>query len=118
MKLPLISALLLSVAAQAAAQLPDPTRPPAAPAGAGSASVIAAPAPPRLQSVLISREPGGRRVAVIDGQTVRLGGTLKGAVLSRISPGEVELTRGKQREVLKLAPARQPQPASANAAIN
>lgn len=105
-----IKALLAAAAlcaAQAGAQaLEDPTRPPASlmQAGPGGA-VAAAPAEPQLQSVLIARHDGGRHVAVIDGQTVRLGESYKGAVLTRMSETEVVLQRGSERQVLKLFPA-------------
>jgi len=84
--------------------LPDPTRPPPE-ALLAPGEVIVAPvtALPTLQSVLISERPGGRRVAVIDGQTVRLGGTFDGAVLVRVSASEVALRRGKTVEVLTLS---------------
>jgi MSHA biogenesis protein MshK len=86
--------------------LQDPTRPPAALlAGQGAAGQPAA-APvnraPQLQSVLIARQPGGRHVAVIDGETLRLGDTYKGARLARIEQDQVELVRGRTRQVLKL----------------
>ena len=101
--------LLLACALPAAGQaLRDPTRPPPSMLG-GSASartMPAAPAAPRLQSVLIAREPGGRHVAVIDGETVRLGDTVRGMRVTRMGPNEVELARGRERRVLKLdAPA-------------
>lgn len=111
----LIAAAALMGAAQAAAQaLPDPTRPPAsilAPASAGSAgSADATPAAsgPQLQSVLIARHPGGRHVAVIDGQTVQLGDKYKGALLTRMTATEVVLVNGKSRQVLKLYPTATP----------
>jgi hypothetical protein len=90
--------------------LPDPTRPPAIPQraapGASSSPAVKMPAAgPVLQSVLISRRAGGRRVAVIDGEPVALGGTFHGAVLVRVAETEVELRRGNQRQVLKLFPA-------------
>ena len=93
-----------------AGPLADPTRPPASLAKALSgpaAAAPAAPAGPVLQSVLMSRQPGGRQIAVIDGETVRLGGTFRGAVLVRMTNTEVELQRGASRQVLKLfaAPA-------------
>jgi MSHA biogenesis protein MshK len=108
-------ALALGSAGAARAQaLEDPTRPPAmlTRAGAGVAAPAAA-AGPQLQSVLIARQPGGRQVAVIDGQTVRLGQSYKGAQLVRMSETEVELVRGRERTVLKLSPgaAWQPIPA-------
>ena len=56
----------------------------------------------RLQSVLISSK---RRVAVIDGETVRLGQKHRGAVVASITPTQVVLARGNAREILKLYPA-------------
>jgi MSHA biogenesis protein MshK len=47
-------------------------------------------------------------VAVIDGQTVRLGGKFKGARLVRVSETEVELLAGTHRQILKLFPATAP----------
>jgi MSHA biogenesis protein MshK len=85
--------------------LQDPTRPPPMPtkAVAGArAAAVAAPAGPVLQSVLIARQAGGRQVAVIDGETVVLGGTFRGALLVRMTETEVELRRGSTRQVLKL----------------
>ncbi len=100
--------MLLALAAPAAAQgLPDPTRPPAnlmAPAASGT------PAPersggPQLQSILIARHPGGRHVAVIDGQTLRLGDSYRGARVDSMSETEVVLVSGSKKQVLKLFPA-------------
>jgi MSHA biogenesis protein MshK len=99
-------ALLLAAQMPARAQdLQDPTRPPTrfAPRAGGTA---AASNLPQLQSVLIAREAGGRQVAVIDGETVRLGQSFHGAKLVRMTQTEVELVRGRERQVLKLyAPA-------------
>jgi MSHA biogenesis protein MshK len=96
--------LLLAMQACAHAQgLQDPTRPPAqmdARAGA-----IASPGAPQLQSVLIAAGPGGRHVAVIDGDTVRLGDSWRGARVVRMTQGEVELVRGREHQVLKLNPS-------------
>jgi MSHA biogenesis protein MshK len=78
--------------------LADPTRPPF---GAASAGRAEAPAGPQLQSVLISP---GRKVAVINGRTVPLGGKFRGATLTRITESEVQLRRGRRLEVLKLFP--------------
>jgi MSHA biogenesis protein MshK len=100
-----ILAAALLLAAQAAAQaqgLQDPTRPPAQAQLARPGEAVAAPSGPQLQSVLIARAPGGRQVAVIDGETVRLGDTFHGARLVRMTQGEVELVRGRERQVLKL----------------
>jgi MSHA biogenesis protein MshK len=59
---------------------------------------------PQLQSVLIGRGSGARQVAVIDGETVRLGERFHGARLVRMTQDEVELARGGARQVLKLYP--------------
>lgn len=93
-------------AAQAQAQaLEDPTRPPAMlMQGATGNPAPAAPSAPQLQSVLIASHDGGRHVAVIDGQTVRLGEQYKGAVLASMTETEVVLRRGSERQVLKLFP--------------
>lgn len=76
------------------AGLSDPTRPPASSAAQGesAASEVA-----RVQSILISE---GRKVAVIDGQTVPLGGRYGDATLVRIGVAEVTLKRGAQYETL------------------
>lgn len=110
-----LSAIFLLVACTVASTfasaqpLQDPTRPPASliprPEGgiaaAGSATAAEKRAP-RLQSVLIARQPGGRHIAVIDGETLRLGDLYKGARVARIAQNEVELVRGRARQVLKL----------------
>lgn len=99
-----VLAVLLSGAVQA--QLRDPTEPPAALRQAAAAEGITATVPvessPRLQSVLISQQ---RRVAVIDGETVRVGQRHRGAVVASIAPTQVVLRRGSVREVLRLYPA-------------
>lgn len=94
-----LSTVLASLPA-AAQTLVDPTRPPAGldasrPESAGDAL-------PRLQSVLISPRAGGRHVAVIDGETVRLGDSFRGARVVRMRPDQVELVRGGERQVLRL----------------
>jgi MSHA biogenesis protein MshK len=100
-----ILAGLLSGAAQA--QLRDPTEPPAAlrqasEGTAGADAAVPVEAAPQLQSVLISRK---RRVAVIDGETVRVGQRHRGAVVASIAPTQVVLQRGSARQVLRLYPA-------------
>jgi MSHA biogenesis protein MshK len=97
--------MLMGIAACAAAWgqgLSDPTRPPgstneASPA-AGSEELTSG---PRLQSVLIAQ---GRRVAVINGTTVSLGGMVGDAKVMKISETEVVLRRGQETEVLKMYP--------------
>lgn len=97
-----------TVAAQA---LIDPTRPvnaaPAATSDAGDS--VARPARPQLQSVLVSSKPGGRSVAVINGQTVRPGSSIDGASVVSISETAVVLRRGKVLETLSLYPKAAPE---------
>ena len=98
--------LALSLAwpgAQAQA-LDDPTRPPAALWAPASAAPVVA-ARPQLQSVLISTRPGGRRLAVIDGQVVRVGSKVGNAVVMEIHDTSVLLRRGKSLETFKLYPS-------------
>jgi MSHA biogenesis protein MshK len=92
---------LLAASGAGAQALQDPTRPPAAatPTPAAEGNVATG---PQLQSILIARAAGGRHVAVIDGETVRLGETFHGAKVARIGENEVELVRGGERQVLRL----------------
>lgn len=101
-----IGGVLLLAAGAAWAQLGDPTQPPAGfgtPLGAATVAP-ATPATPQLQSILVSREAGGRRVAVINGQTVQQGMKVGGATVLRVGESEVVLQRGKTQETLKLFP--------------
>ena len=109
----ILAALALTATTASAQALLDPTRPPAA-LGA-RLDAAAGDGLPRLQSVLISPRQGGRHVAVIDGETVRLGEHYKGARLARMTQTEVELRRGRERQVLRLEPS--PLPAAAGAGI-
>lgn len=99
-----LAGALLALAPGVFAQaLVDPTRPPdAAPVPASAASAGAA--RPQLQSVLISNRPGGRRLAVIDGRSVRAGDKVGGAVVVSIGEASVVLRRGKTLETLRLYP--------------
>ncbi|MEW7847076.1 hypothetical protein AB2N08_00100 [Massilia aurea] len=97
----LLACLALGHLPALAQPLQDPTRPPAGmdriaidPAAQGNT--------PRLQSVLIAPHAGGRHVAVIDGETLRLGESYKGARIASIKPGEVVLVRGTERQVLRM----------------
>lgn len=81
-----------------AAPFADPTQPPGAmPSGRSPESGAAE--GPRLQSVLISPN---RRIAVIGGQTVPLGGMYGESRVVRITEGEVVLQAGQERKTLKL----------------
>jgi MSHA biogenesis protein MshK len=95
---------LAAVCAQAQG-LSDPTRPPGAGAMQGSQDEV--PAGRQLQSVLLS---GGRRLAIIDGTMVALGGMLGEARVVKISETEVVLKRGEEMETLKLFPSVDKQP--------
>lgn len=102
-----VAACTLAAAGACAQALQDPTRPPAslvanAKGGAGGAAALEG---PRLQSILIARTPGGRHVAVIDGAMVRLGDSVKGARVERMTQSEVVLSKGGKKQVLKLFPA-------------
>ena len=95
--------LLLMLAAASAGfaeSLSDPTRPPAS-LGLVQDGVSAASSGPILQSVLISP---GRRVAIISGQTVRLGEKFGEARVVRITESEVLLRSGTGVQTLKLFP--------------
>jgi MSHA biogenesis protein MshK len=87
-------------AALAQGGLADPTRPPSAAAAQGGPDE-ATPGGRQLQSVLLS---GGRRIAVIDGNMVALGGMLGEARVVKITETEVVLKTGEETEILKLFP--------------
>jgi MSHA biogenesis protein MshK len=103
--------ILLIAVGPAFAQLPDPTVPPAVlkemernPKDNESDQPELAPAQ-RLQSVLISPK---RRVAVIDGKTVREGALHQGAIVASIRATYVVLTKNGAKETLRLYPAPAP----------
>jgi len=100
----LAAALTLAAGAAAAQALQDPMRPPASLMAASAGPVAAPSAAPQLQTILIGRAPGGRHLAVIDGETVRPGDDFHGARVARIADNEVELVRGRERQVLRLVP--------------
>ena len=54
--------------------------------------------------MLVSSKPGGRRVAVIDGQVVRVGSKVGDAVVTEIRDTAVLLRRGKTLETFTLYP--------------
>lgn len=95
-----VGLILLGWAAASIAQpLADPTRPPTAVDDGRTGEP--APEQLQLQSVLIS---SGRRLAIINGDTVPLGGRLGDATVVRITETEVALKRDDGMEVLKLTP--------------
>ncbi len=94
------SLLSLCVAMSSAyAQLRDPTRPPEQVGQSGEAG---APSGPILQSVLLSPT---RKIAVISGQTVKLGEKFGDATLVRITESEVVLRSGSELQTLRLFPS-------------
>jgi len=102
----LLAVLTLAASGLAAAQaLQDPTRPPANMMAAITGPAAGPAAGPQLQTILIGRAAGGRHLAVIDGETVRPGDDFHGARVARIADNEVELVRGRERQVLRLVPA-------------
>lgn len=88
-----------------AAELPDPTRPPALLVGAdddavpGQKSVVIRPS--GLQSTIISES---RRAAIIDGKTVELGAKHGNDWLVEVNEGSVVLQGAQKRRVLTLFP--------------
>ncbi len=86
-----------------AEDLPDPTRPPAAimaPPVAGETGAVEK-TPSGLQSVIISRN---RRAAIIDGETVELGGKHGDVRLIEVNETGVVLRGAQGRQVLTLFP--------------
>lgn len=85
-----------------AEELTDPTRPPASIfAPVAQAGVEVAEKSAILQSILISKN---RRAAIIDGQTVELGGRIRDAKLIEVNSAYVVLKTNKGRQVLGLFP--------------
>lgn len=88
-----------AIAAAAAQGMVDPTRPPGAlPAAAEGAVATSGPV---LQSVMLSP---GRKVAVISGEMVVLGGSYGSARLVKLTENEAVLRSGAETTVLRLYP--------------
>lgn len=86
---------------QAAENLPDPTRPPDIYQGAAeSLDVVASPVA-ELQTIILSST---RKIAVISGQAVALGGKFGDARLIKLTPNEAVLKSESGLLVLKLLP--------------
>jgi MSHA biogenesis protein MshK len=84
-----------------AENLVDPTQPPGAAGGRSAATMPRPNGGPQLQSVLISPQ---RRVAVIDGETVRTGDLVGDARVTGIRETEVILRAGNEVRVLRMYP--------------
>lgn len=109
-------ALMCALAPAWSQTLLDPTRPPPeARLGTGTTAAAPAPSGPQLQSVLLGNQ--GRQVAVIDGQSLRVGDRIDGATLVKVGKDHVVLQRGRAQRILKLFPeARNGAPKAAPAA--
>ena len=104
------AAAAIAMAGVCAQSLTDPTRPPGAltaPQDPSAGVPDDAARGSQLQSVLLS---SGRKLAVIDGVTVPLGGMVGEAKLVRITATDVTLKKGDETEVLKLFPGVDKQP--------
>jgi len=99
-----VAGAILSIAGARAQVLTDPTRPPSAAAESNGEQQEAA---MRLQSVLLSPQ---RKIAVINGVAVPLGGMLGEARLVKITETEAVLKSGNETEVLKLFPGVEKEP--------
>ncbi|MBL8534623.1 MAG: hypothetical protein JNL33_12285 [Betaproteobacteria bacterium] len=91
--------LALMTQAARAQSLPDPTRPPEGAVAAGAAAEKEGPQPLVLQSVLVGER---RRIAVIGGTLVPLGGSVRGYTLTRVGEDDVTLTGPEGTLHLKL----------------
>lgn len=82
-----------------AAPFNDPTRPPTASEAAGVPSGTEA--GPRVESILIAPD---RRVAIINGESVALGGKTAAGQVVRITESEVVIRGAEGEQTLKLFP--------------
>ena len=92
-------ALLLGLLPAAALALSDPTRPSAGLESAGTET--AAPVERGLQSIIIAP---GRRAAIINGQTVELGGIYGDARLIQVNERSIVLRGKRGKQVMQLFP--------------
>lgn len=97
-----------------AAELIDPTRPPASALVEGNATAQQTTAEPVLQSILISPR---RKEAIISGQTVKVGDGVGEAKVVKITEDEVVLRSGKDLQTLKVFPGIEKRSASGRAGI-
>lgn len=98
-----LGAVFMLLAASASAEdLPDPTRPPVAVMAPADTVVVEPPKPAGLQSVIISK---GRSAAIIDGQTIELGGKYGDVRLIEVSDTGVILQGARGKTVMTLFPS-------------
>lgn len=94
-----LSLVLISLSgAVQASNLPDPTRPPG---GVDAAVPTLVPSGPALQLI---RTLDGKRMAIISGQAVRVGGKVNDAIVTRIDEDRVMLRGPEGVQTLKLFP--------------
>lgn len=84
------------------AQVPDPTRPAGAMMAPDATGGGAAPVESGVQTVIL--RPGGKSVAVINGQHVAVGDKLGDKRVMKITESEVVLKGESGREVIKVTP--------------
>ncbi len=96
----LLMSLLLPILGGAvlAESLPDPTRPPG---GVDETTSVVVPSGPALQVI---RTLDGKRLAIISGQTVKVGGKVGDAIVTRIDEDRVLLRGPEGVQTLKLFP--------------
>jgi len=100
--------MTMTMAGAQAQPLTDPTKPPSAlTAPTGSALAQEEFTGTRLQSILIS---SGRKVAVINGTMVPLGGMLGESRVVKITETQVVLQNGAETEVLTMYPGIEKRP--------
>ena len=93
----------------ALAQLPDPTRPPAAMMATEANTGAAVAVESGVQTVIL--RPGGKSAAVINGKYVQVGAMIGDKQVLKISENEVVLKGASGREVIKVTPAIEKLPA-------
>jgi MSHA biogenesis protein MshK len=102
-------AFAVAVPLAQAQALSDPTRPP------GAAAMASPDAPQatelQLQTILLSPQ---RKLAVINGQTVKIGERVGDATLVTISETGVVLKRGEETQTVRLLPGLERKPAGRN----
>ncbi|OFZ68018.1 MAG: hypothetical protein A2Z01_02430 [Betaproteobacteria bacterium RBG_16_58_11] len=102
-----LSLVLMSLSGAVQAEsLPDPTRPPA---GMDAMIPVAAPSGPALQLI---RTLDGKRMAIISGQAVKVGGKVNDAIVTRIDEDRVVLRGPEGVQTLKLFPDVEKSPAA------
>lgn len=98
-------ALLLSHSGGVLAQAADPTRPPGVMSGSASATGAASGLPELPQGVqAIFIRPDGKSTALVNGQTVRVGQSVDGKKVIRISERGVVLQGDSGKETLDFYP--------------